>query len=158
MASLARSVKGFTLIEAVLVVAVLTLVVGATVPKFSAFSERYQVDNKSDELTQLLRIARNKSMMSESDSPYGVHLVTGTAGSFTLFKGATYATRDTSYDEEVHTLPNGITLGKTVAASDVVFTKVEGSTSNAGSITVALQGTTVTHTISVNSAGMVQLD
>ncbi len=160
MDSLTRSDRpqGFTLIETLLTLAILTLLIGVTVPKFSSFLNRFQVDTQSTDLMQLLRIAQSKSMASESDAQFGVHLVVGSGGSFTLFKGSTYAGRDLTFDQEVHTLPSGTSLSKTVTGLDVIFVKTVGSTTNTGTITIAQTGGTTAHTVTINTAGMIQLD
>lgn len=149
--------RGYTVVELVLVIGILAILIAASVPAFTSFTSRYQADTQSQDLAQLLRIAQNKSMVSEDDSQFGVHLVTGDGGSFTLFKGSTYAGRDLSFDEEVHTLPNGTSLTDTITGDDVIFTKVEGSTVNTGVITIT-QGAGGSHTVTINEVGMVDLD
>jgi type II secretory pathway pseudopilin PulG len=149
--------RGFTVIEVLTVLFFLSLLAAGTVPLYRTFIIKYQLVANAEELQQLVRTAQNLSMANRADSQYGVHLVSGAGGQFVLFKGASYATRDTTYDEISYDLPSSLSLSETVSGEDIVFTKFQGGTSNTG--TVTLTSTELdTRTVTVNAAGMVELD
>lgn len=146
--------RGFTLIELVLVVAFLLLLVAAATPAYVEFTAKYQLDANARDLEQLLRTAQNLSMATRDDDTYGVHLVSGAGGAFVLFKGASYAARDAvTFGEISYALPGSISLSETVTGDDVVFGKVDGTTDDIGSMT--LTGRSGTRMITVNEAGRV---
>lgn len=146
--------RGFTLIEIVLVVAFFVLLVAAATPAYVEFTAKYQLDTNGRDLEQLLRTAQNLSMATRDDDTYGVHFVSGAGGEFVLFKGASYATRDTTtFGEISYALPGSIALSETVTGDDVVFTMVDGTTDDVG--TVVLTGRSGTRTVTLNEAGLV---
>ncbi len=146
--------RGFTLLELVISVAFLLLLVAAATPAYREFTAKYQLDTNARDLEQLLRTAQNLSMATRGDDTYGVHLVSGSGGAFTLFKGASYAARDSAtFGEISYALPGSISLSETVTGDDVVFGKVDGTTAGVGAVT--LTGRSGTRTITVNEAGLV---
>lgn len=147
---------GFTIVELIVTLAIFVLLVAAATPAYTTFFVKYQLVTKASDLRELLRTAQGLSMANLGDDTYGVHYATGTGTTYVLFKGASYASRDLSYDELSTTLPNSVSLTSTVSGSDVVFTKVEGSTGDEGTITLTSSGGDV-RTITVNAAGTVDL-
>ena len=141
----------------ILTVAIVAIITVAALPSYRNFYIKYSLDAASDDLQQYLRTAQSLSMASQNDDQYGVHLVTGTATTMVVFKGTSYASRDTSFDELSETLAPSLTLSSTVSGGDVVFTKVEGSTTNTGTVTITSSEGDV-HSVTVNAVGMIQLD
>lgn len=149
--------RGFTLIEVLVVLAFLTFAVAAALPGYSNFTAKYQLDASARDLESLLRSAQNLSMATRDQDTYGVHLSGGPGGSFVLFKGESYAARDaTTFGEISFDLPGSISLSDTVSGDDVVFGMVTGTTEDTGEMT--LTGRAGTRTISVNEAGTLNLD
>lgn len=149
--------KGFTIIETVLTVAVLALVVSLSTPAYRNFIVKYQLNVSARDSQQLIRTAQVLSMATRDDDQYGVHYTTGSGGTIILFKGASYASRDLTYDELTYTLPNSLSLSSTISGSDVVFLKREGSTSNIGTLTLTSTDGDFRDLI-VNSVGMVDVN
>jgi len=149
-----RGGRGFTLAELLVTLGVVSLLVAASLPAFWNFLNKYQLDANGADLAATLRFAQRLAMESEGDSVYSVHLVSGASGSFTLYRGSVYATRDTDYDES-HTLPATLSLTYTVPDADVTFTKVEGSTTDTGTITITWIDGGDTKAFSINEAGRI---
>jgi len=112
-------VKGFTLIEILLVVGILMILAILTLPITFDFYRSQQLNTYAQELTQTLRRAQLKAMSVESGSSFGVYL---TDDNYTLFKGSSFENRDLQYDE-VFDLPQIITIS---GIKEVVFLKFEG--------------------------------
>jgi Tfp pilus assembly protein FimT len=145
---------GLTLLEMLITVGIVTALFLAAVPSFWNFLNTYQMDALANDLAQVLRLAQQKSMSGEADDVWSVHLVSGSGGSFTLYRGSTYASRDTNYDE-VHDLPSSLTLTYTVPDADITFVKIEGTTTDTGDVTITWPGSGEFWTVNVNEVGRV---
>ncbi len=157
MSALSKKQKftaGFSLVEILVVIGILGILTGIVAPKVVHFYNAYQMDALAQDLVQTLRSADMRSMQSEGSSPYSVHLITGPGGSFTLFRGTNYAARDTSYDE-MHPIPSALSLSYSGAGPDISFTKIEGLTTNTGSITLSWPDGNQTRSMSVGTYGVV---
>lgn len=146
--------RGLTVVELLVVIGIITLLVAASVPAYWNFLNRYQLDANAEDMAQVLRLAQSKTMQSEGDVVWSVHLVSGAGGSFTLFQGSTFVTRDTAFDE-AHDLPASLSLSSTTPDADISFVKVEGSTADTGTITLDWPGGIESRVIGVNAAGRV---
>ncbi len=148
--------RGLTLIEVLVVLGILAVLSVGLSPKIINSYNRYQLDASSQDLIQVVRIAEIKAIQSEGSSPYGVHLVAGDGGSFTLFKGSNFQSRsDTSYDE-MHKLPNALNLSFSIGSStDIIFSKYEATTTNTGTVTMTWADGNVIKAFSINSFGVI---
>jgi hypothetical protein len=141
-------------VEALVILGVFVLIFAAYVPSLLDQYSRFQLEANASDLVHALRLAQSRSMMSETDDTFGMHLVPGPAGSFTLFKGDSFALRDASYDE-VHALPANLSLSETVAGSDILFARIEGTTAGTGTVTVSLPAAGLSRTVGINAAGTI---
>lgn len=141
--------RGFSLIEVLLSVVIIGMLVGMSLPLYQAYQTRNDLDVATESIAQMLRRAQTYSRGMNEDSQWGVH---ATAGSATLFKGATYASRDTTYDETV-TIPASFSV---TAGSDVLFSKLYAVPTTTGNVvTITATNTNDTRTVTINGAGMV---
>ena len=126
---------GFTLIELLLVVAIVSIL-GVS---GSAIGQRFLVtnylENKTNELASILITAQLNSMSGKENSQWGVSV---SGNQMTLFKGDSFATRDSSFDMSF-SIPNSIS----VTSDEVVFSRVVGE-----------PDAVATYTLSSNSAAM----
>ena len=139
--------RGFTLIEVLLSVAIISMMVGLSLPLFQSFQNRNEVDLAGQNLASALRRAQVYARGGNGDSQWGVEIQ---SSSITLFKGATFATRDTAYDE-THAIPPTISVS---GDGEVIFAKLTGLPDAAGSTTFTSVSTD-TRTVSINAKGMV---
>lgn len=149
-----QNLGGFTLIELVVVIGILgiLLLVGITFTR--VFIRQVDLDTTSQQILSTLQLAREQTLASEDESRYGVHFETS---KYVSFKGSTYSATDPDNKEYDLTAAEiyEINLG---GASDVVFDRVRGTTSNNGNIKVRLTAeTSRTETILINSSGQVSL-
>jgi prepilin-type N-terminal cleavage/methylation domain-containing protein len=125
------SERGFTLVEMLLSMAIITLLIGLALPIYQGFQ------NRND-----LAYARS----ANADSQWGVNFQ---AGSVTLFSGTSYAGRNTAYDE-VLSVPSTITFSY---SGDVLFSKLTGFPT--ATLSQTLSGNGSTKVVTMNAKGMV---
>ncbi len=140
--------RGFTLIELILSMALIATLAGITAGVYYATQVKNGLDIAATTLAQGLRRAQSLAQVGSSDSSWGVYVQ---AGSITLFKGATYATRDTTQDE-VAAFASNITAS---GSKEVDFTKFSGDPTSAATFTFTTLADT--KTVTVNPKGMVSL-
>lgn len=142
-----RRDNGFTLIEMLLSVGIISLLVGASLPVYASFQTRNDLEITTQNIVRMLRRAQTYARAGNGDSQWGVAVQ---AGSATLFKGAAFASRDTAYDE-----PAAISSVTSVSGlGEIVFAKLSAAPSTTGSITL-LTTTNDTRTITINGKGVV---
>lgn len=139
--------SGFTLVEMLLCVAIITLLAGLSVPVYFSAQTRNDTVNTAETIADALRRAETYARAVDGDGPWGINF---TSTSATLFQGTSYAARTTSQDETL-TVPSDVTLGYT---GDIIFAKFTGVPATTPSITVTAANTT-TATITINAKGMV---
>src|SRR3982751_3855257 len=93
--------KGFSLLEVLLVVGMMTLLAGFTAPLGFNFYRSQTVESARSQLLETLSKARQNAVLQKGDSRYGVKINTldDNLSRFTLYKGSTFAGRDSDYDE-----------------------------------------------------------
>jgi prepilin-type N-terminal cleavage/methylation domain-containing protein len=140
--------KGFTLIELILVIAIMTIVAGATLPLSYKFLTQNDLELATQKIVQSIRRAEFLAASGNSDSTWGVHVATTDV---TLFNGTGYLARDLSKDEKL-SFDNVVTLGGT---TDFVFQKLSGYPISSGTITLTSQDNVV-KTIIINNRGLIE--
>lgn len=138
---------GFTLVEVLLSVAIISVLAGLSLPVYQSFNNRNELDIIAQSLANDLRRAQLYSRGAQNDSQWGVEIQTG---AITLFKGSVFASRDTAYDEAT-TVPATITVS---GDSEVLFAKLSGAPDASGSITLTSVNND-TRTVTINAKGMV---
>lgn len=138
---------GFTLIEMLLSVAVIAVLAGVLAPVYQSFQVRNDLDIAAVTAAQSLRRAEALAQAVDGDTSWGVRVQ---PGSVTVFKGASYATRDTALDESFD-VPASITPS---GVSEVVFAKFTGLPQTTGTITF-ISHANETRAITINTKGMV---
>lgn len=144
--------SGFALLEVLLVVAILGMIGGVSVPMYRDFQIRSDLDSSTEHVTQGLAKARLMAQSGEQDSAWGFYVPAGI-----LFKGATYATRDEQYDE-VYPMPSTIT---SIGPTEVSYSRLVGAPSETGSIvlsTINTEQRTILIEVKQESLAVVQGD
>lgn len=139
--------RGFTLIELILVVAIVSFIALLSSPFYSRFLMQNSVDNTRDQLTGSLRKAQIYSMMGKKGSSWSVNYSSNT---ITLYKGASFASRDPAFDEKFSVNPTVSITGMT----DISFARITGLPA-AGEATIAISSGNNNKTVTVNSQGVV---
>ncbi|MFH1188835.1 MAG: type II secretion system protein [bacterium] len=144
------SKKGFSLLEMLLSIAIISLIGGLSLPIYYSFQARNDLDLATDVITQVVRRAEILSRTMTYDDGWGVYITSGTA---TLFKGSDYTSRDTSYDEISSIAPSVQISG---GAVEITFIKMTGNPISAP-ITITLNSTSANNIsiITINEKGTI---
>lgn len=142
-----NAIRGFTLVEMLLSVAIISLLAGLSLPVYQSFQNRNELDITAQNLASALRRAQTYSRGVSGDSQWGVAIQ---PNAITLFKGTTFASRDSAYDE-----PSAVVSSTAVSGlSEVTFAKLSGAPSTTGNVTLT-NINNETRVVSINAAGMV---
>lgn len=137
---------GFTLLEVLLAIALFGIVAAISFPLAQSVQVRTDIEHAAIAAAHTLRRAQVLSQTVEGDAPWGVSFAAGTV---TLFKGASWASRDPAFDE-VQDISSRIVLS---GISEVVFAKLSGEPVTPGSMTFT--GDSDAKTVNINAKGMV---
>jgi len=143
-----RKKEGFSIIEVIVVIVMIGILAGVSFPFFSLIYTRNNIDAATQGVVRIIQQARINSEAMEADDTWGVKVQ---SGSVVLFKGSSYAARNTSYDQVLSISSNISFTGSTI--TEIVFAKLTGLPITPGTFTLTL-GTDVRNVI-VNSKGMV---
>lgn len=115
--------------------AIILILVALSTAGLVSLRQNTDVGTSTHQIIAALQLARNKALASENDSNYGVHFE---SNKYVLFTGSTYSA--SAPDNEVHELKSTVEVHdiNLVGGSDVVFDRVQGTTSNSGSVGVRL--------------------
>ena len=122
--------EGFTLLEILLCVAMIGIIAAVTAPLYNGMLTKNDLDIAATTLMQSYRRAQVLSQGMDRDTNWGVKVQ---SGSIVIFKGASYAARDTTLDESTTISPN---IGVSGTATEIVFNKLSGTPQTTGSVTL----------------------
>lgn len=115
---------------------------------YQKFQVRNDADITVDVIVQTLRRAQVLSQTVAGDSEWGVSVVNDAV---VLFRGATFATRDTDFDEDFP-IPNTLTY---TGPAEIIFSKLYGLPSTTGQMSITTQAGH-TNSITINSKGILE--
>ena len=137
--------KGFTLVEVLVVIAIMVILMGITAPFLVSAYNDYQFRSERDLAVSLIRRARAYSMAGTNGKDHGLKIA---SSSYVIFEGTSYAARDTAKDI-IDSRNTNITI---TGASEIVFSYLTGRSSTA--ILVLSDGIS-TASASVNTEGLI---
>ena len=135
--------KGFTLVELLLVIAIIAIVGATAIPIGSSFLVRTHVKNKTNELVSSLRTAQINSINGKADSQWGVSVANS--------KITLYANNNTALNQ-VFSIPTTISITQ----NSILFDKITG-TPNAPKTFTITSNIGKTTTVTVNEIGTVDV-
>lgn len=139
---------GFTIIEVLLVVAIITILTAIVAPLSRNSLIRNDLDNAAISLVQSHRRAKLRAQSGEADSAWGVQI---SSGKVTIYKGNNYNSRDTQFDE-IYYISSSLNI---VGLSDISYSKIKGTPSQTGNIAItSTDGGT--KNININSEGKIE--
>lgn len=147
MASLKHKYYGFTLIELILSVGVLSIILMIAVPLTQRYVIRNDMEVLSNIIVQDLYRAQNLARSGENDANWGVYVQNG---SVTVFQGDSYAARNQVKDETYSFASSIVVSGQ----NEYVFNKFSGRPVAPGSTTLAINNDT--KVISVSTNGVIE--
>ncbi|MEO8785421.1 MAG: type II secretion system protein [Candidatus Saccharimonadales bacterium] len=138
---------GFTLLEMILVMGIITIIMAVSVPLYASLSNRNQLQVSVSLLAQDLYQAQANSRAQLNDSAWGVAF---NGQTITLFQGNSYASRSSSQDVN-YVVPSAIKMS---GDSQVVYSRLYGLPTATANF--SLSGAGQTMPLAVNSKGMVE--
>ena len=143
---LKKSNRGFTLLELLLSVAIISLLAGLSLPVYRTLLSKNDLDISATVTASSLRRAQTLSQAVDGDITWGVKIQ---SGSIVLFKGSSYAARDTTFDETFD-VPTTISMSGT---TEIVFAKFTGFPQTTGVINLSTESDA--RSVSINEKGTV---
>lgn len=141
--------KGFTIIELLMVIAIVAILGATIIPLSANFLVRSNLENKTNEVVSHLRTAQINTLAGKEDSQWGVNI---TSTQIILFKGSSYAARDSTFDQ-IFSIPGSVTITQ----DEIVFSKLTGNPDATASLTV-IAGGAGSKTVTVNEVGTVDVE
>ncbi len=136
--------RGFTLIELLLAIAMVSVIAGVGAPIMVRAQTKNDLDSAVAMWVSVLRRAEVLAAGVDGDSQWGGKIQ---SGSISLFKGASYASRDSNFDE-VFSLPATISFS---GVTELVMTKLSGYPASSG-VTTLVDGAD-SASVTINSRG-----
>ena len=134
------SLKGFSLLELLLVIGIMSIVATAISPFLFGGKTSIEVEEEAKKIASVLKIGQNKAMTMENASAWGVHFdnTTSSLPLYDLFEGNSYAT-GTSTDR--YYLSSGIIFQAPVAGASTtaIFNKRTGNLLSGASTTITIK-------------------
>jgi prepilin-type N-terminal cleavage/methylation domain-containing protein len=146
--------KGFTLIELILVILVMTLIAAFSMPFFQSFQISSDLNTETNTISQALRRVQQQAIIGQNNSAWGVYF-NSAGNNIILFNGTSYSGRDQEYDQLIDYQP-GFNL-VTNFGPEINFAIYTGKPSVTGTTTVTSQNNE-SKNISISSLGLIQLN
>ncbi len=143
--------RGFSLLELLLVIALLIFLVGLTLPISLYFFQTILLDKATITVIDTLRRAQLQAMLQKNDSSFGVKIFPG-AYYYVLFQGDSYDSRVQNEDEYFFVWGDIEVVSGRV--DELVFSKFTGTPSITGTVYVTL-GNNI-EGININSEGKIE--
>ncbi len=146
------SIKGFTIIELLIVLTIVAVLVGVTSLPVIRFRREQALQNTTNAVLTVINEARAKTLAGTNNTNYSVRFESDRA---ILFQGAAY--QSTSGTNQIFLYESPVVLG-TVAlsggGSEITFDRLRGTTAQHGTLQLQLPGFSST-TITVTTTGTV---
>jgi len=142
--------NGFTLVEIIVVLAMMAILVFSTGYFFGTFTNIARLSADTEMIRALLARTRSKSIYSESGNAFGVYFATTTVY---MFQGS-YSTSSSAL--ETYPLSTGVSVSTTLNddGQSILFDHLSGSAGSYGTITLNRLGV-ATSTLLINEIGIV---
>ncbi len=149
--------KGFTVLEMLIAIAIITLMVTIVTISFSKLNSAQTLEKSATLVTSVLDEARSLTFSSKGDSQYGVYFENSKV---TLFKGAIYSSTDpANVITDLHSLVGLRNITLSGGGTSVVFKRLTGNTDQTGTMEIFLKDSPTTfRTITISATGIVELN
>jgi len=141
--------KGVTLIELLISVAIIILMAGVAVPIYGNLQISSKMEERSDILVQMLKLAQQKSKSRVNSQSHGIKIF---SNSVNLFQGSAYTTR-LAVSDWIVPFEEPLTLSTNLVDDEIVFSMGVGEPSQTGEIYLSHPNAD-TKIISINELGL----
>ncbi len=138
--------KGFSILELLIVMAIIAILAVATVPFLSSFYLRTNLDTTRDILVSSVRKAQSYAMDGKNNAVWGICL---SGSSIRVFQGSC----SSPTTKEDYSVPSSVTVS---GLSTTTFSSSRGEPLATFSATIS--ASLGSHTVSVNSAGVLTIN
>ncbi len=148
--------KGFSIIEILIVLGIITIIVAIIVSTFSLFGRAQALEKDTETVIESLEQARSQTLSSLDASQYGVHFGTNKV---TIFTGTTYSSSASSnVDMALSSSDTILTVTISGGGNDIVFNRLTGETVQNGTSTIIISSPTSsrTKTVTIYKTGLIQ--
>lgn len=146
--------KGFTLLELLLVIAVLAIITAISRDSFGSFLGGAGLKDSAQMITVDLRNARSQAMNGEDDRNWGIHFVNGVDDYYEIFSSPSNYSDVTKEIIRTDYLKNKVIFSNPAADSslDIIFNKINGT---ATATEIIISSGLDQENINVNSQGLI---
>lgn len=140
--------KGFTFVEIVAVLAIITFLSSIVVLSLNSLGGRQSLDKTTISIISILNEARSMAISSKDFSNYGVRISSDKVISFKNSYGN---------ENKIFELSKLVTISDIKVSSDITFLKLSGNTSATGTFSIALKNDlSQKNTIKISQTGLVE--
>ena len=128
------SKHGFTLLEIIIVIAIMVVISAISVSTYTSLRARQAVLKDTDSIVSIMERAKSMSSNRKNDSSYGVKFSSSTA---ILFSGSSFASGNkvSEYDLDVSVKVSSVSLSSN--NTEISFDKITGTPNATGTIVVS---------------------
>jgi Tfp pilus assembly protein FimT len=140
---------GITVIEILVVIAVLGIIFSIVIPQFSKMRESAVLKTAVGDILSSVNKARSETLSSLNSSSYGVHFQ---SDKVIIFKGISFVSNDQNNETISIVTPASISNGTFILPANIYFNRLSGSPSTTGSVIVST--TSYSKTITISATGV----
>ncbi len=144
---------GFTFIELLVVIAIIGIIAGIISVTVASYAARQSLNATQQQVIEGVENARRNTLASLNDTIYGVYVGTS---SIAFFEGASYSPNNPNNEYLPYTGKVTATSSFTGGVTSVVFDRLNGEPSAAGTIVLFDSGTMSYATVTISAAGLVE--
>lgn len=145
--------KGFTFVEILMVLAIISILAAILVVSFQNINDHSTLRVSTQEVETALLSARNKTLASENDSVYGVHI---DERRVIEFMGPTYSS--TTPTTTAYAFMGPVTATSTLSSggADIVFSRLTGYANATGTVTLLNTKSGATSSVVIHASGLIE--
>lgn len=144
-----EKVKGFSLVETLIVIAIISLVVGLAITNFGQARNRALLEESQASIVNILELAKNRAASGAGDTATN-HGVRIESDKIIIFEGSDYGTGN---NKATTTMPSAVFLGP-LPGFDIIFGRIS-ATSSTGTIIQITHPSGATTSVSIEETGLI---
>lgn len=148
---------GFTLMEALITIAIIGIVTAASVSSLSGFNAEQALRAETERIVSLLGKARAQTLAAKDGAAYGVHFEERKA---VLFRGSAYsALHAANQPQALNSSVKIASISLAGGGAEVVFQKLTGDTEQSGTVRLSrISDAAASSTVTIAATGVAYSD